>query len=227
MFHQPHSQRCSLLQAGDVAQVLACTKPWVPTSALPKHTHLQTQYSRGETEPQKFKVISAIQLVWDQPEAHETLSEKNSNVFSPVMSLWGLLEDPRAFSHLWGLRTYHWWVVSRSAIKKKSNNGYFRIRNPIYWGWCNGSRNRLAAGSDGPSSSPGTPTGERVNFHRKSIELHRCTVAWAWAFLWKCMLINIEMQKDKNKKKFHVFLKYFWLCSIQVQYLVCQSLEGS
>lgn len=142
MFHQPHSQRCSLLQAGDVAQVLACTEPWVPMSALPKHTHLQTQYSRGETEPQKFKVISAIQLVWDQTEAHETLSEKNSNLFSPAMSLWGLLEDPRAFSHLWGLRTYHWWVVSRSAIKKKSNNGYFRIRNPIYWGWCNGSRNR-------------------------------------------------------------------------------------
>ena len=35
----------------------------------------------------------------------------------------------------------------------------------------------LAAGSDGPSSSPRTPTVERVNFHRKSIELHRCTVA--------------------------------------------------
>lgn len=85
---------------------------------------------------------SVTQLVWDQPEAHKNLSEKNRSVLSPMMSLWGLLEDPRAFSHLWGLRTYRWSVVSHSAIKKKSNNGYFRIRNPMCWGWWNGSGSR-------------------------------------------------------------------------------------
>lgn len=33
-----------------------------------------------------------------------------------------------------------------------------------------------AAGCDGPSSSPGTPIVERVNSHRQSSELHRCTM---------------------------------------------------